>query len=143
MTEITPELSIGQVAERTGLSVYTLRFYEREGILPHPVPRGHGGRRVYREDDVEWLQICICFRAAGMPLPAIRHYTELVRAGSGNEQERLALLLGHRERVAQQLAEVTRCLDLINHKIGIYEDHLARGTAAELWTGGEREPVSG
>ncbi|MEV5707920.1 MerR family transcriptional regulator [Actinoallomurus sp. NPDC052274] len=85
-------LSIGQVAERTGLSVHALRFYEREGVLVDPVRRGPAGRRVYSENDVEWLTVCIILRASGMPLPAIRRYTELVREGDGNEEERLALL---------------------------------------------------
>ncbi|MGW5188999.1 MerR family transcriptional regulator [Kribbella sp. NPDC004138] len=60
-------LSIGQVAERTGLSVHALRFYEREGLLADPVRRESNGRRVYSEDDVDWLTMCIKFRSSGMP----------------------------------------------------------------------------
>ncbi|SFK95999.1 MerR HTH family regulatory protein [Streptosporangium canum] len=67
MPEVEQDLlSIGQVAERTGLSVHTLRFYEREGILANPVSRGPGGRRCYSESDVEWLRLCIILRASGM-----------------------------------------------------------------------------
>ncbi|MEU8205018.1 MerR family transcriptional regulator [Streptosporangium sp. NPDC049046] len=125
----TTGLSIGQVAERTGLSVHALRFYEREGILANPVRRDPGGRRVYGEDDVEWLTLCVILRASGMPLPAIRQYTEMVRRGDGNEEERLALLCLHRERVAAQIDQLSRCLDLINHKVGVYEDIVDRGGA--------------
>lgn len=117
-----PELSIGQVAERTGLSVHTLRFYERERIFANPVRRGPGGRRVYNEDDVDWLTLCIFLRASGMPLPSIRRYTELVREGTGNEAERLNLMRQHRERVNAKIQELTKSLDLINHKVGVYED---------------------
>lgn len=124
MPETAPTLSIGQVAERTGLSVHALRFYEREGILATPVRRGTGGRRVYDEQDVDWLTVCIVLRASGMPIPAIRHYTELVREGVGNEEERIALLLRHREDVQAQIGRLTECLDLIRYKIGLYEDHL-------------------
>src|SRR3977135_1005342 len=99
MAEVTTSLSIGQVAERTGLSVHALRFYEREGILADPVRRGPGGRRVYSEDDVEWLAMCTRFRSSGMPLAAIRQYTDLVRRGAGNEKDRLAVLRQHQERV--------------------------------------------
>ncbi|MEQ7006659.1 MerR family transcriptional regulator [Actinopolymorpha sp. B17G11] len=130
MTEVTPSLSIGQVAERTGLSVHALRFYEREGIMFSPVRRGPGRRRVYSEDDVEWLTLCIILRASGMPLPALRQYTELVRQGEGNEDERLELLRLHQTRVTAQLAELGRCLDLINFKVGVYEDIVAH-TAAD------------
>jgi DNA-binding transcriptional MerR regulator len=124
MSEIAPTLSIGQVAERTGLSVHALRFYESEGILANPVRRGPGGRRVYSEDDVEWLDLCIILRASGLPVPAIRRYTELVRQGTGNERERLDLLRRHREDVTAQIGRLTECLDLINYKVGVYEDYL-------------------
>ncbi|MEV4440973.1 MerR family transcriptional regulator [Streptomyces sp. NPDC049577] len=116
-------MSIGQVAARTGLSVHALRFYEREGILlADPVRRDAGGRRVYTEDDVGWLNLCVVLRASGMPLPAIRRYTELARAGAGNEPERLALLREHEARVSEQMAALTRCLDLIRYKVAVYED---------------------
>ncbi|MFK3980838.1 MerR family transcriptional regulator [Micromonospora sp. NPDC050397] len=120
-----PGLTIGQVAERTGLSAHTLRFYEREGILTKPVRRDGAGRRVYAEYDVDWLRVCIILRASGMPLPTIRRYTELVRQGTGNEEERLTLMRQHRDVVSGQIAELTRCLDLISHKVGLYEDILA------------------
>jgi DNA-binding transcriptional MerR regulator len=130
MPETASELSIGQVAERTGLSVHALRFYEREGVLANPVRRGPGGRRVYTENDVEWLTVCIVLRASGMPLPAIRRYTELVREGAGNEEERLALLRRHRDHVIAQIEQLNRCLDLVNYKVGVYEDHLGRDAPA-------------
>lgn len=134
MTEVAPSLSIGQVAECTGLSVHTLRFYEREGIFADPVRRGPGGRRVYSQDDVEWLSICTRFRASGMPLTAIRRYADLVRQGPGNEKDRLSLLRTHQEHVTAQIGELTECLDMINYKVRVYEDHLTQGTADQLWS---------
>ena len=125
MSENTADLSIGEVAERTGLSVHALRFYEREGILANPVRRDGGGRRVYSADDVEWLRLCILLRASGMPVPSIRRYTDLVRDGDGNESERLALLRQHEERVVSQIDELNRCLDVIRYKVAVYEDYLA------------------
>lgn len=128
----TTGLSIGQVAERTGLSVHALRFYERQDLLPTPVHR-QAGRRVYTEADLEWLTICVSLRASGMPVDQIRGYTELVRAGNGNEAQRLALLRDHEARVVERLAELTRALELTRYKIGVYERHLAAGTADTLW----------
>lgn len=125
MSGAAPILSIGQVSERTGLSVHALRFYEREGILANPVRRGAGGRRVYGEDDVAWLELCIILRASGMPLPAIRRYTELVRAGDGNEEQRLAVLREHQTLVHSQLDQLMKSLDLINFKVQLYEDIVA------------------
>ena len=125
MTQIPAGLSIGQVAERTGLSVHTLRFYEREGIFLSPPHRAPGGRRVYTEDDVDWLTLCTILRSADMPLEDIRRYTGLVRAGDGNEPERLELLRRHEERVRTRQEQLDRCLDLIRYKVGVYEDILA------------------
>jgi DNA-binding transcriptional MerR regulator len=133
MSQVKAGLSIGQVAERTGLSVHALRFYEREGILADPVRRESNGRRIYSEEDVDWLQMCIKFRSSGMPLDTIRRYTELIRQGPGNEQDRLALLRSHQDHVAAQIQELTECLNVISHKVEIYSRHLAEGTAACLW----------
>ncbi|GIL29441.1 MerR family transcriptional regulator [Actinocatenispora comari] len=130
--EHTTGLSIGQVAERTGLSVHALRFYERQNLLPTPVLR-QAGRRVYTEADLEWLTICVSLRSSGMPVDQIRRYTDLVRAGDGNEAERLALLREHEARVVDRLAELTRALEQTRYKIGVYERHLTAGTADTLW----------
>jgi DNA-binding transcriptional MerR regulator len=131
MSEVAPSLSIGQVAERTGLSVHALRFYEREGIFANPVQRAAGGRRLYSEADVDWLTVCIILRASGMPIPVIRRYTELVREGTGNEKERLGIMRSHQDRVKAQIARLTECLDLISFKVGVYEDIVADGHPTE------------
>lgn len=126
-------LTIGQVSDRTGLSVHALRFYERQGLLADPVQRTADGRRVYSPRDVEWLVNCTRFRASGMPLASIRRFAELVRAGTGTEGERLQLLREHQRVVLDRMAELTGSLDLITRKIAAYEDGLARGEADQLW----------
>jgi DNA-binding transcriptional MerR regulator len=136
-TPVRPALSIGEVAERTGLSTHTLRFYEREGLFVEPIRRAPGGRRVYSENDVEWLNLCVMLRATGMPLPAIRRYTELVRAGAGNEGERLALLRRHQDQVRADIDRLHQCLDLIGYKVRVYEDIVEAVSA-----GPEREAPS-
>jgi DNA-binding transcriptional MerR regulator len=129
MVEIPTGLSIGEVAGRTGLSVHALRFYERQGLLAGPIRRDAGGRRVYSADDVDWLHLCIRFRSSGMPLETIRAYTELVRQGPGNEEDRLAVLRRHQEHVTAQLRALTECLDVITHKVELYQRRLAGGAA--------------
>lgn len=135
-------MSIGQVAERTGLSVHALRFYEREGLLADQVRRESNGRRVYTEDDVEWLDMCIKFRSSGMPLDTIRKYTDLVRQGPGNEQDRLALLRSHQDHVTSQIQDLTECLNVISHKVSVYQEHLEAGTAECLWVGPSQPSTS-
>lgn len=136
-------VTIGEVCERTGLSVHTLRFYEREGILADPVERTATGRRVYTERDIEWIRNCTRFRASGMPVATIRRFAELVRGGPGNEVQRLELLREHQQVVAARIAELTGCLELITSKVGVYEESLRQGTAAELWRDPVASPESG
>lgn len=127
-------MSIGEVSERTGLGIHTLRLYERAGLLTTRLERDAAGRRAYTEDDVAWLTTCRIFRSSGMPLTVIARFAELVREGPGNEEERLVLLREHEARMAAKLAEIAAARDLIGAKVASYEEHLARGTAAALWT---------
>ncbi len=126
-------LSIAEAAHRTGVSVHTLRYYERVGLVVTPVDRTPGGRRRYHRLDLEWITVCTRLRATGMPIRTIRRYAQLVANGRGNEQERLALLEAHRAAVAARLAELRDNLTLIDHKIDVYRDRLAAGSADTLW----------
>ena len=125
--------SIGEVAEATGMSVHALRFFERERIFLRPIPRSDGGHRIYEQADVDWLLLCNRLRESGMPIAEIRRFAELVRAGAGNEQERLALLQEHERLVRAEIAQLNACLEVIHGKVATYERHLRDGTAAGLW----------
>ncbi|MBF4577519.1 MerR family transcriptional regulator [Frondihabitans sp. VKM Ac-2883] len=131
----TQLLTIGEVSERTGLGVHALRYYEREGLLLGSVARSSGGRRLYTTFDIEWLTMCNRFRACGMPLSDIRRYAELVADGPGNEQERLALLRQHEERVRAEMNEMSATLTAIAAKAQLYAEHVEAGDAGMLWTG--------
>ncbi|MQY10890.1 putative HTH-type transcriptional regulator [Streptomyces sp. RB5] len=126
-------LSIGEAARRTGVSVHTLRYYERVGLVVTPVDRTHTGRRRYHRLDLEWITICTRLRATGMPIRVIRRYAELVAAGRGNEESRLDLLESHRDDVQAKIAELQENLELIGHKIDVYRGRLAAGDADRLW----------
>ena len=117
-------LSIADASERTGLSPDTLRYYERDGLMLHPVGRSATGHRRYTETDLRWIQLITRLRATGMPIRDVRRYADLVRQGDGNEQERLDLLRAHRQEVLAQLAAVQEHLGAIDAKIGIYVDKL-------------------
>lgn len=128
------QLSIGEVAERSGLSVHSLRFYEREGLLLSTrIARDEGGRRRYSEVDVEWLYICTRLRASGMPIAQIRRFAELVRMGPGNEHERLEILKEHQQRVVSQMEHLNDCLEVITLKTNIYENYLNRNEPEQTW----------
>ncbi|HEY4019650.1 MAG TPA: MerR family transcriptional regulator [Pseudonocardiaceae bacterium] len=118
------EMTIAQVAERTGLTRHTLRYYERDGLMLD-VGRDGSGHRAYSEVDLGWIELITKLRATGMPVREVRRYAELVRAGDGNEEERLALLRAHRERVRAQLDVMVAHLAAIDMKIGYYGGALA------------------
>ena len=129
-------LSIAEAARRTGVSVHTLRYYERAGLVVTAVDRTTSGRRRYHQLDLDWIVICTRLRATGMPIRTIRRYAELVSAGPGNEQERLVLLEAHRAEVTARLARTREHLKLIDHKIDVYRGRLAAGDADRLWAPG-------
>lgn len=119
-TTVEP-LSISEAADVTGLTAHTLRYYERAGLMLDPVERAASTHRRYTERDIGWVELLTKLRATGMPIRMVREYADLVRAGDGNEAQRLALLEAHRDSVRVQLAEIQRNVEAIDHKIEIYE----------------------
>jgi DNA-binding transcriptional MerR regulator len=126
-------MSIAEAARRAGVSVHTLRYYERAGLVVTTVDRTATGRRRYHQPDLDWIIVCTRLRATGMPIKTIRRYAQLVSAGRGNEEQRLALLESHRAEVTAKLAEIQDNLKLIDHKIDVYRGRLAAGEADQLW----------
>jgi DNA-binding transcriptional MerR regulator len=114
-------LTIAEAAEQTGLTAHTLRYYERDGLMRTAVRRSASGHRAYDEADLAWITLIAKLRATGMPIRDVKQYAALVRAGAGNEGERLDLLKAHRQRVLQQLDEVRSHLGAIDYKIDLYE----------------------
>jgi len=114
-------LTIAEAAEQTGLTAHTLRYYERDGLMRTAVRRSASGHRAYDEADLAWITLIAKLRATGMPIRDVKQYAALVRAGAGNEAERLDLLKAHRQRVLQQLDEVRSHLGAIDYKIDLYE----------------------
>ena len=123
--------SISQVAERSGLSAHTLRWYERIGLLDR-IERGPDGRRRFSDTDLDWVVLLNNLRTTGMSVRDMQRYAELVRSGGG-EAERVDLLEQHRELVLQSLAQQEACLRVLDRKIKTYRRRLtdAEGAAAE------------
>jgi len=128
VTVSTPDLplTIAGAAKLLGLTAHTLRYYERDGLMLDAVGRAASGHRRYTERDLSWLRMITRLRSTGAPIREIRAYAVLVRAGDGNEAERLALLRAHRERVIARLREIQENLEAIEYKVALYEARLAR-----------------
>ncbi len=116
------ELTIQQMAEATGLSAHTLRYYERVGLMIQSVGREDGnGYRAYTWEHVQWIGFVKRLRSTGMPIRDIQRYTELMRQGDGTTVERMQLLKQHRVRVEARLQEEQQHLAAIDKKIVDYE----------------------
>ncbi|MFC0600906.1 MerR family transcriptional regulator [Streptomyces palmae] len=111
--------TIGEVAEHTGLSAHTLRWYERIGLMPH-VDRNHTGQRRFTNRDLDWLALVGKLRLTGMPVADMVRYAELVRQGDSTYRAREELLTAHREVVRQRIEELRSTLDVLDYKIDIY-----------------------
>jgi DNA-binding transcriptional MerR regulator len=121
--DVEAGLTIADAARASGLSPYTLRYYERAGLIDD-VGRAGSGHRRYSDEDLAWIEVLQCLRATGMPIRDIRRYADLVRDGDGNEVQRMALLEEHRSAVRAQLADVRGHLAFIDRKIAIYKERL-------------------
>jgi DNA-binding transcriptional MerR regulator len=120
------ELTIQQMAEATGLSAHTLRYYERAGLMRPQVARDDGnGYRAYTLEHVQWIEFVKRLRSTGMPIRDIQRYTELMGQGDHTLPERMQLLKQHRVRVEQHLREEEQHLAAINKKIAYYEQQSA------------------
>jgi DNA-binding transcriptional MerR regulator len=113
-----PTFTIAEVADRTGVSAHTLRYYERIGLLD--VGRVASGHRRFTERDIHQVVFIGRLRATAMPIREVQRYFALVAEGPSTEAERLALLEDHRLAVRARLHELETALDAIEHKIAIY-----------------------
>lgn len=111
--------SPGEVAEKTGFSLDTLRYYERIGLL-HEIDRTAGGQRRFTEYDVLWLLMLRCLRETGMPIAQMLRFAELVRSSEETVAERLALLEAHDQKIEEQIAGLRTHQEQIRQKILIY-----------------------
>ncbi len=118
------KLTIQEVAQATGLSAHTLRYYERIGLI-HPIDRGQNTHRRYTSDDVGWIDFLTKLRATGMSIRDMQKYAELQRRGDETLPERVEMLKSLRDKVEAHMDELNEHLKLIYYKIGIYEKIVA------------------
>lgn len=118
------KMTIQACAKQVDLPPSTLRYYERNGLMP-AVARDANGHRLYSEDDIHWIQFVKCMRQTGMPLKEIRAFGVL-HFGRGSVRERVDILTQHYERMAAQQAELDKAMDFIGNKIARFEAYLAR-----------------
>lgn len=112
--------TIKEAAEISGLSAYALRYYEKEGILP-PISRDGGGRRVYSQENLVWLEIVACLKQTHMPVTEIKEIVRLSILGDQTIGERKTMLLDHRKVMVDQVNALKESIKKIDKKIAFYD----------------------
>ena len=119
-------LTISSVAKQTGLSPDTLRWYEREGVLP-PIQRTSSGQRVYDEKTIKLVTLVARLRRTGMPVAQTRKFLNLFAEGAASHSQRMALLEEHKQRIHKQIDQLQDDLGAIQAKIDHYAELIEQG----------------
>lgn len=119
--------SIGQVAAKTGLTVHTLRYYEKEGLLPF-VRKSSSGLRMFSDNDLGWLSIIECLKKTGMPLKGIKQYIDWFREGDSTLPQRLEMFKQQQLKVLAQIEQFQKYLQKIGYKVKLYEEAVKLGS---------------
>ncbi|MGW9019682.1 MerR family transcriptional regulator, partial [Priestia megaterium] len=112
--------SMKHVVENLDISAKTLRFYEEQGILTD-ISRDEKGRRVYSNQNLEWISFIRCLKETGMPLSKIKEYKDLYELGNTTFLERKSMLMEHKVEVQNKIDEAIKNMEEISYKIAMYE----------------------
>ncbi len=121
--------TIGEMAQKLNVAPSTLRYYDKEGLLPF-VERSSGGIRMFKDEDMEWLNMLGCLKKAGMPLKEIRDFMECSRQGDATIGRRLELIEKQRQSVLDQQKQLEDTLLMLDYKQWYYQTAQAAGTCA-------------
>jgi DNA-binding transcriptional MerR regulator len=124
-------MKIAEVSERYGISSYTLRYYERIGLI-RPVNRNASGIRDYTEIDLRRVEFIKCMRSAGLPIETLIEYVGLVQQGDDTIEARKEILKEQRALLLGRMKEMQKTLDLLDHKIEVYENAVLKKEQAML-----------
>lgn len=116
--------SIKEVSERLGIPAHTIRYYEKEGLLP-PIRRDPYGNRLFEQRDLEWMEIMMRLRATGMSGVVIKQMVDLAAKGDSTIPERKAILEHHKLELQRKQVELDKANEALNQKLAIYESLLS------------------
>lgn len=121
--------TIGEMAKKLNVAPSTLRYYDKEGLLPF-VERSGGGIRMFKDEDFEWLSIIECLKKAGMPIKDIKTFIDWCMEGDSTIDQRLDMIDKQRESVLNQIEQMHETLDMLDYKHWYYETAKEAGTCA-------------
>ena len=113
--------TIKEASERLGCPAHTIRYYEKEGLLPY-VKRDQHGNRLFEQDHLDWIRLMTCFRATGMKISVMKQMVNLALDGDATIPQRKAILNEYKEELYRRQNELAEALDAVNNKLAIYEE---------------------
>ena len=121
--------TIGDAAAKLGMPASTIRFYEKNGLIPNQ-QRSSDGRRLFDEDDLEWMRFVERLKVSGMPIKEIREYIRLYMEGDSTIEERRRIVYERRSAIDKQLEELQLARDFIEYKCWFYDVASESGTCS-------------
>ena len=121
--------TVGEMARQLKIAPSTLRYYDKEGLLPF-LERSDGGMRMFKDEDMPWLEIIECLKKTGMPIKEIRHFINCCIEGDSKIEERLSIITAQRDAVVKQMEELQEMLNMLHYKCWYYETAKEAGTCA-------------
>lgn len=119
--------SISEAAKELDLTVYTLRYYDKEGLMPF-VERAANGSRMFKESDINAMKIIECLKASGMPIKEIKNFIDWCSEGDATLQQRYDMFIERKTTVEAQMEELKKTMEIIEHKCLYYQTALEAGT---------------
>lgn len=119
--------TISEVAKELNLTVYTLRYYDKEGLMPF-VERTASGARLFKDSDIDALKVIECLKSTGMPIKEIKKFIEWCSDGDSTLQQRYDMFMERKARVEAQMEELRKTMEVIDHKCSYYKAALDAGT---------------
>ncbi len=121
--------TVGEAAKILNVAPSTIRYYDKEGLLPF-VERSNGGIRMFTDESFQWLYIIDCLKKTGMPIKDIKAFIDMAMLGDETIEQRLELFKKQREAVSIQITEMQKMLDILDYKCWYYETAIAAGSTS-------------
>lgn len=115
--------SISEVAKKTGLSNYTIRYYEKQGLLPL-LKYSSTGRRMFSDSDVEYIMLILCLKETGMSIKELSRFSKLIKQNESNKEKIVSTLLRQKKAMENKIKQDTKILEILKSKIYTYESSI-------------------
>lgn len=121
------KFTISEAAKTMNITTHTIRYYDKEGLLPF-VERTKSGIRYFSENDLEGLALINCLKSTGMPIKEIKLFVDWVVEGDSTLKQRYDMFVERKESVLKQISELQKALERIDYKCWYYKTALDAGT---------------